>query len=232
MKKLNFLLLFLFFSHSAFATIWITISDSHSQKIGVVGASSGYIGDYRTMVAVENEGIAVVGAWYIDRKQNHLKSVLKDHSLSAREKVSKFSSLINRDQHKRRVSLVTKNFENASEPGRGCHQNNDYCGKFEGGHFSITGGGLESENVILHTSRILLDSVTQSLPFECQMYKGIEAVFNSGGEIKTINRLAYMTDDVAVDNDLKHEVFYRKGSEKNLLQQFKESLRKQGILCE
>lgn len=208
------------------------MSDRQSKKIGVVGASSGYIGDYRTMVAVENHGMAVVGSWYLGRRQENLISLLMNQHLTAREKVQEFSRLINQDRHKRRVSLVTADFENASEPGRGCHQNNPYCGKFEDQDFTITGGGLESEDVILKTADVLKDPDVRELPFECRMYKGIEAIFSAGGEIKNFNRLSYMVDDVTEENDLHKELFIRRGHENNLLIKFKKSLKKSGFNCD
>ncbi len=230
MKKLITLVILLT-TLSAEATIWITLSDPASQKIAVVGASSGYIGDYRTMVAVDNKGIAVVGSWYLGKKQKHLTRILSDESLSAKEMAAEFSQLINQDSKKRRVSLVNARFENASEPGRGCHSHNYFCGKFENPDFSITGGGLVSENVIKTAAAILQKPEIRRLPIECQLLHGIDAIFHTGGEYKTIQRLAYQVDDVRVDGDNKRFLFFRKGHENSLLTQFESKLRSQGLDC-
>ncbi len=226
----SFLLLSsLLFSATSFATIWITISDPASHKIGVVGASSGYIGDYRTMVPVDNTGIAVVGSWYLGRKQKHLVELMKNEAMTASEVVKEFSRLINQDSHKRRVSFVNARYENASEPGRGCHSHNYYCGKYEDPHFSITGGGLVSENVILAAKDVL--QASEHLPFECRMYLGIKAIFHSGGEFKKINRLAFIVDDLRVKGDNKIHLYHRKGHEDSLLQKFHQKLTSRGFNC-
>jgi hypothetical protein len=229
MKKIIFFLALV--SQTASATIWITLADPRSNKIAIVGASSGYIGDYRTMVSVDNYGLAAVGSWYLGKKQGPLKELLKRDELSAREKVEEFSRLINMDSMKRRVSLVTSHFENASEPGRGCHEENHYCGKFESKLFTVTGGGLVGENVILAARDELLKPEVHALPIECQLYRGIKAIFESGGEKKTFNRLSYMVDDVTVVNDVKHELFFRMGKETDLLKKFEASLKNQGLNC-
>lgn len=228
----NFILcLSVFLSHSALATIWITISDPKGHKIGVVGASSGYVGDYRTMVPVDNKGIAVVGSWYLGRKQKHLVDLIKNEALTASEVVKEFGRLINRDFHKRRVSFVNSRFENASEPGRGCHGQNQYCGKYEDPMFTITGGGLVSEDVI-HSARIILqDKVLETGPIECRMYHAMKAIFHAGGELKTINRLAYIIDDLKRNGDTKISLFHRKGHEESLLEQFDRDLKAQGFNC-
>lgn len=217
---------------SAYATIWITLADPESNKIAVVGASSGNIGNTRTMVAVDNYGIAVVGSWYLRRQNPHLRDLVKNEELSATELALEFSRLINRDRHKRRVSFVNARFQNASEPGRGCHVNNQYCGKYVEGRFSVTGGGLVAEEVILAAKDVLEDPTIQELPIECQMYKGIEAIFNAGGEYKLFNRLAYLVDDVTKKEELKIKVYYRgRGYEANLLKQFKRQIESLGIDC-
>lgn len=228
MKSFLFFILTLL-TTPAFATIWITIGDPSSQKIGVVGASSGNIGDYRTMVPVDNTAIAVVGSWYLGKKQKHLTALLRNRAMTAHEVAKEFSRLINLDSHKRRVSLVNARFENASEPGRGCHRDNNYCGKYEDPHFTITGGGLVSENVINAGRDALLSA--EHLPFECRMYLGIKAIFHSGGEFKKINRLAYIVDDIRVNGDNRIHLFHRKGHENNLLDQFHRKLTASGIQC-
>lgn len=230
MKILIPLFLFLI-TQSAQATIWITLSDPNGNKIGVVGASSGHIGDYRTMVPVDNTGIAVVGSWYLGKKQDHLVRLMQNEALTATETAREFSRLINLDSHKRRVSLVNARFENASEPGRGCHSNNSYCGKYEDPHFSITGGGLVSENVILSARDVLQDSATERLPFECRLYHGIRAIFLSGGEYKKINRLAFIVDDLRLKGDNSITLYFRKGHENNLLDQFARTLKDKGFNC-
>lgn len=211
------------------ATVWITLSDPSGHKIGVVGASSGYIGDYRTMVPVDNVGIAVVGSWYLGRKQKHLVELMKNESMTAAETAKEFSRLINLDSEKRRVSLVNARYENASEPGRGCHSHNYYCGKYEDPHFSITGGGLVSPEVIV-AGKTALDT-SEHLPFECRLYLGIKAIFKSGGEFKKINRLAFIVDDLRQTGDNKIHLYHRKGSEDSLLQQFHKKLATRGISC-
>lgn len=229
----NFLILtcLFLFIQPAIATVWITLADSKSHKIGVIGASSGYIGDYRTMVSADNQAIAVVGSWYLERRQSHLIETLSDPNLSAKQMALVFSDLINQDRHKRRVSLVTAKFENASEPGRGCHDRNYYCGKYESKNFSITGGGLVSEEVILKTKEVLEDERTRNLPFECQLQKGITSIFESGGEIKLFNRIAIQVDDTSLKNDSKGKVFYRRGPENSLLSQLQQHLVTLGINC-
>ncbi len=230
MKIALTLIAFLFSSHT-FATIWITLSDPASGKIGVIGASSGYIGDYRTMVPVDNHGIAVVGSWYLGKKQDHLISVIRNPALTAHEATAEMSRLINLDSHKRRVSFVNARFENASVPGRGCHANNKYCGKYEDPHFTITGGGLVSENVILAARDVLADARTEKLPFECRLYLGMKAVFDAGGEYKTIERVALAVDDLSVNGDNKMLVWFRKGAEDSLLKQLSGRLSTRGLNC-
>jgi hypothetical protein len=215
----------LFFSHSALATIWVTIADPETHKIAVVGASSGYIGDYRTMVPVDNFGIAVVGSWYLGRHQDELVALMKNEALTASEVAKEFSRLINQDSYKRRVSLVNARFENASEPGRGCHAENHYCGKYEDPLFTVTGGGLVGEQVILAAKDTLHDRNVERLPIECRLYSAISSIFSSGGEIKTFNRLAFVVDDINVNGDNKMNVFFRYGNESSLLKQFKKAIR-------
>lgn len=219
------------FSFTTHATIWITVSDPQSNKIAVVGASSGHIGDKRTMVPVDNYGIAVVGSWYLGNNQDHLKKLIRNETLSASEVAKEFSRLINLDSHKRRVSFVNARFHNASVPGRGCHASNHYCGKYEDDRFTVTGGGLESENVILAAKDVLLDRNVQRMPIECQLYKSIEAVFAAGGEYKKIERLAFHVDDVGLDKDGKTHLYFRKGGEGSLLTQFKTKLSSMGLTC-
>lgn len=229
MKFILSLSLFLL-SISAHATLWITLSHPQSDKIAVIGASSGHIGDYRTMVSVDNAGIAVIGSWYLNRKQDNLKSLIRNETLTAREMVTEFSRRINLDSRKRRVSFVNARYENASEPGRGCHRNNNYCGKYEAEHFSITGGGLVSPNVI-NAGRIALeDPRIQSLPIECQLYVGMKAMFDAGIEFKTVKRLAFLIDDLRIEGDNRIHL-YRKGNEQSLLKQFLKEIRARGILC-
>ncbi len=226
----NFIICFtLLVSHSALATIWITIADPQGHKIGVVGASSGYVGDYRTMVPVDNKGIAVVGSWYLGKKQKHLVELMSNEALTASEVVREFSRLINLDSQKRRVSFVNARFENASEPGRGCHSHNFYCGKYEDPMFSITGGGLIGEHVILAGKDAIQHS--ENMPMECRMYHGIKAIFLSGGEFKTIQRLAFIVDDLNKNGDNKITLFFRKGHENSLLDQFAAKLRVMGFIC-
>lgn len=230
MRRIISILLFNF-PHTAFATLWITVSDPQTNKIGVVGVSSGYIGDYRTMVPVDNHGVAVVGSWYLGKDQQALVDLLKNSSLTARETAEKFSYMINRDSYKRRVSLVNARFENASVPGRGCHEHNYYCGKFEDQDFTITGGGLESENVILSAARTLQASSTKYLPIECQLYAGINAVIQSGAEIKRLERLSFYVDDLHKLNDGEIRLIKRKGAEEGLLRQFRNEIEARGINC-
>lgn len=229
--KTALILFAFFFSTHSFATIWITLSDPASGKIGVIGASSGYIGDYRTMVPVDNHGIAVVGSWYLGKKQKHLVSVITNPALTAAEATAEMSRMINQDSHKRRISFVNARFENASVPGRGCHANNRYCGKYEDPHFSITGGGLVSENVILAARDVLSDSRTEKLPFECRLYLGMKAIFQAGGEYKKIERLAIAVDDVRVNGDNRISLWFRKGAEDSLLKQLAEKLSTRGLNC-
>lgn len=219
----------LLISHSALATIWITISDPQGHKIGVVGASSGYIGDYRTMVPVDNKGIAVVGSWYLGRNQRTLVELIRNEALTASEVVKEFSWLINQDSYKRRVSFVNARFENASKPGRGCHSHNYYCGKYEDPLFTITGGGLVSENVILAGKDAI--QASESMPMECRMYHGIKAIFLSGGEFKTIERLSFIVDDLKLNGDNRITLFKRKGHENSLLTQFAGRLKSLGFNC-
>lgn len=231
MKNLLISLSLLLYSFQSYATIWITLSDPLSNKIGVIGASSGYIGDYRTMVSVDNKAIAVVGSWYLGRRQAHLFEVLSDPNLSATQMAQVFSDLINRDRHKRRVSLVTSKFQNASEPGRGCHTGNNYCGKYEEESFSITGGGLISEEVIMKAKMALQSERVKKLPFECQLYRGMKAIFEAGGEIKLFNRLALQVDDISLTNDSKRYLFFRKGDENSLLSLLHDHLSSKAISC-
>lgn len=231
MKKL-IILICLFFSQSIFATIWITYADPQSNKIGVVGASSGNIGDKGTMVLVDNHGIATIGSWYLTNKQHKtLKKRIAQNNLSATAAVEEFSEIINRDSYKRRVSLVNAHFENASRPGRGCHQDNHYCGFIEQPQFTVTGGGLVSENVLLAAKEALLDPAIQHLPIECKLYKGIEAIIKSGGELKIIKRLAFAVDDLAKNKDLKSHLYHNKGLESSLLKQFENHLKANSIKC-
>lgn len=182
---------------------------------------------------VENEGIAVVGSWYLNRKNKHLKKLISNRDLSARDVVEQFSKLINQDSHKRRVSFVNSRFENASQPGRGCHNENHWCGKYEDPKFTITGGGLVSENVILAAKDVLLDRSIEDLPIECQLYKGMEAIFKAGGEWKLINRLSIMVDDVTKKKDLYTKLFFRKNAHENiLLDQLKTYLKQKNINCQ
>lgn len=183
------------------------------------------------MVSVDNKALAVVGSWYLGRRQGSLIEVLSDPNLSAAQKAQVLSDLINRDRHKRRISLVTADFENASEPGRGCHDRNIFCGKYESKYFSITGGGLESEEVILKTKEVLEDGITRKLPLECQLQKGIKAIFESGGEIKFFNRVAIQVDDINLKDDSKRYVFFRRGHENSLLEQLQEHIVSLGINC-
>lgn len=183
------------------------------------------------MVSIDNKAMAVVGSWYLGRRQDSLMEVLSDSNLSAAQKAQVLSDLINRDRHKRRVSLVTSDFENASEPGRGCHDRNIFCGKYESKYFSITGGGLESEEVILVTKKALEDERTRKLPFECQLEKGMRAIFESGGEIKLFNRIAVQVDNIHLKDDSKRNVFFRRGHENSLLDQLRKHHASLGINC-
>ncbi len=181
------------------------------------------------MVPVDNKGIAVVGSWYLGKKQKHLVELIQNEALTASELVKEFSRLINQDSRKRRVSFVNSRFENASEPGRGCYSHNQYCGKYEDPMFSITGGGLISENVILAGKDAIQGN--ESMPIECRMYHGIKAIFLSGGEYKTIQRLSFIVDDLRKNGDNKITLFYRKGHENSLLNQFAGKLKSMGFNC-
>lgn len=227
MKKL--ILLFVLFSQAASATIWITLADPRTNKIAIVGASSGDIGDYRTMVSVDNYGLAAIGSWYLGRNQTNLKALMKDERLTAREVAVEFNRLINLDSKKRRVSFVNARFETASVPGRGCHSHNHFCGKIEADQFTVTGGGLVGENVLIAAKDALENSST--LPIECQLYRGIKAIFESGGEIKRIKRLSFMIDDVTKDGDVQHKLFKR-GNEAALISDFRAHLLSMGFSCE
>ncbi len=110
-----------------------------------------------------------------------------------------------------------------------CHSQNHYCGKYEDPEFTITGGGLVSENVILAGKDALQE--TESLPMECRMYYGIRAIFLSGGEFKKINRLAFIVDDLRHRDDNRITLFYRNGHENSLLKQFAEKLKGRGLNC-
>ncbi len=229
--KYFFSLSLVLFALSAHATLWITLSHPRSDKIAVVGASSGNIGDYKTMVSVDNHGIAVVGSWYLDRRQDHLKYLMRNETLTAREVAKEFSRLINLDSHKRRVSFVNDRFENASEPGRGCHSDNYYCGKYEAEHFTITGGGLVSPEVI-NAGRVALENPRiQTLPVECQLYLAMKAMFDAGIEFKTVNRLTFLIDDLRRERDNRIHLYFRKESEQSLLDQFMAEVKSRGISC-
>lgn len=229
MKILLFLIYF--FPLTASATIWITLSDPKENKIGVVGASSGLIGNKRTILSVDNHGIAVVGSWYVEKDHRKLKRFIKSSSQDAPSTASELSQFLNLDQHKRRVSFVNSQFQNAARPGRGCHEYNAYCGSVEEEHFTIVGGGLASSEVITKTQELLKSQAFERLPFECKLYRSIEAIFLAGGEIKTMNRLAFVVDDLSKKRDAKIVLFHRKKEEKDLLIQFEERLRQKRIVC-
>lgn len=225
------LLLLVFFTHSAFATIWITLADPESKKIAAVGASSGPIGDYRTMIYSDNSGIAVVGSYVLGRRNSYLYQLVGNQALSASELVREFSETINRGPYKRRVSVVNSRFETAAEAGRGCHSDNYYCGAAEEKFFTVMGGGLVSENVVLEARDVLNDPAVKRLPIECQMYKGIEAVFKAGGEKLLFNRLSFVVDDLKLINDIQTDLYFRNGHENSLLEAFAKKIKASGIDC-
>jgi hypothetical protein len=218
---------------TAFATIWITLADPKSNKIGAIGASSGFIGERNTVVHVDNRGIAVIGANYLGRNNQELYQLLTAPYNSVEELVNTFSESINRDPRvPRRVTLVTSKFETATAATWGCNAGNQYCAEHTGGHFAIAGGGLESEQVIAAAVQLLSRPQTRRLALECQLYLGMRAMFEAGGEILLFRRVAYLVDDLGQQGDGRISIFHRgRWQEEWLLEQLEQKLIKDGHKC-
>ncbi|MBD66648.1 MAG: hypothetical protein CME62_15675 [Halobacteriovoraceae bacterium] len=233
MKNLKLIaLLFVLFSFTAKATVWIMIGDPSENKIGAIGMSSGHIGK-KTFALADNTGMVGIGSWYVSRAQRRLSPILYQ-SLGSWDMLNAISAEANRKRgsYYRRVTLIRSNFYTGSLASDGCHGENYYCGESTGEHFAITGGGLTGPEVINNTRDLIEFNKTRNLPLECQLMQAMRKLHDTGGEWKLFERLVFAVDDLNLYNDADMKIFYRKGRHENdLFSDLQRYLAKRDVYC-
>lgn len=219
--------LLLMVSLSAQATIFVVAYDPLTGAMGQAITSSGpaYVSSSR--IQIREHGVGIVGGGGLGLCSNANAHSWLSAQLTADEIVSRISQRCDRKRPYYRLAVVTANGDIGLHLGPdGCNSHNANCGKLQGEHVGVIGGGLKSG--VLQGSFDHFNSLDQAIPLECRLMSTLRRIYALGGEFKNF-KVANIV--VSYPARARENVWQAKGRESSLLRDLSRDLERSGVRC-